>query len=165
MSDIASGLPSPWIVKYSKTKKREYYFNPETKESHWEPPSGTDYVRLKDYLREHPVRIRCLHILIKHRDSRRPSSHHNPHITITKAEAAKELERYRDAIFNKGASFEEIARERSDCNSYKRGGDLGFFGRGEMQPDFEKAAFALKVGEISGIVDTESGLHLIKRIA
>jgi len=41
---------------------------------------------------------------------------------------------------------------------------LGTFGKGQMQPAFERAAFALQVGEMSGIVDTDSGVHIIKRL-
>jgi NIMA-interacting peptidyl-prolyl cis-trans isomerase 1 len=58
----------------------------------------------------------------------------------------------------------QVAREESDCNSAKRGGDLGPFTRGKMQPPFEQASFALRIGEISPLVDTESGVHIIKRI-
>ena len=48
--------------------------------------------------------------------------------------------------------------------SAKRGGDLGVFGRGTMTPPFEKAAFALKAGELSGVVESESGIHVILRV-
>ena len=55
---------------------------------------------------------------------------------------------------------------RSPCaGSYKAGGDLGSFGRGAMQKPFEDATFALEVGQMSGIVDTDSGSHLIFRLA
>ena len=58
----------------------------------------------------------------------------------------------------------DAAKKRSDCGSYAQNGDLGMFGKGEMQKPFEEASFALKVGEISGIVDTDSGVHIIKRL-
>lgn len=61
-----------------------------------------------------------------------------------------------------GAAFEDLAREYSDDSSAARGGDLGFFGRGDMVPEFEQAAFALEVGEVSGVVPTRFGFHLIK---
>lgn len=61
--------------------------------------------------------------------------------------------------------FKEIASEFSDCSSAKRGGDLGSFGHGQMQKPFENASFKLQTGEMSDIVDTDSGVHLIYRVA
>ena len=58
-----------------------------------------------------------------------------------------------------------LAAERSDCSSFKNNGDLGFFGRGMMQKPFEDSSFGLNVGEMSSIVSTDSGYHLIYRIA
>jgi len=63
-----------------------------------------------------------------------------------------------------GQSFEELARDFSECPSGKDGGNLGEFGKGMMVPSFEKAAWQLLPGEISGIVRTQFGFHLIKRI-
>jgi hypothetical protein len=62
-----------------------------------------------------------------------------------------------------GANFENLAREYSqDPGSAGRGGDLGYFGRGLMVPPFEEAAFALEPGEISDVVETQYGLHVIR---
>ena len=65
----------------------------------------------------------------------------------------------------RGASFEDLAKKYSKCPSgASNGGNLGFFGRGMMVPEFEQAALALKVGEISQPVKTQFGYHLIKVI-
>ena len=61
-----------------------------------------------------------------------------------------------------GADFAELARANSDCPSAPNGGDLNFFPRGKTTPPFEKAAFELKVGEISDVVGTDYGFHVIK---
>ena len=70
---------------------------------------------------------------------------------------------FRKTIVAKEKTFDELASEFSDCSSAKRGGDLGLFGRGQMQKPFEDAAFALKVGELSEPVSTDSGVHIILR--
>lgn len=60
-------------------------------------------------------------------------------------------------------SLGELAMSESDCSSARKMGDLGFFGKGDMQKEFEESAFQLKPGEVSHVVETASGLHLIER--
>jgi peptidyl-prolyl cis-trans isomerase SurA len=64
----------------------------------------------------------------------------------------------------KGQSFEEVAREYSDDASASRGGELGWIDRGLTVPEFEEALFALGAGEVSGIVPTRFGFHLIEAL-
>ena len=61
--------------------------------------------------------------------------------------------------------FDKFARDYSECRSAANGGDLGVFGRGDMQQQFEEAAFALQPGELSDLVDSDSGIHIILRVA
>ncbi|MGD2142012.1 MAG: peptidylprolyl isomerase [Candidatus Bathyarchaeota archaeon] len=81
------------------------------------------------------------------------------HILVEKhSQALKVLEE-----IEAGENFVKVAKKYSICPSSKRGGDLGQFGRGKMVKDFERAAFALKVDEISGPIKTQFGYHIIKR--
>jgi peptidyl-prolyl cis-trans isomerase C len=61
-----------------------------------------------------------------------------------------------------GEDFAAIAKKESTCSSAARGGDLGIFGKGVMTPIFEKTAFALNKGELSSVVETPFGYHIIK---
>jgi parvulin-like peptidyl-prolyl isomerase len=89
-----------------------------------------------------PNKIRCAHILVE------------------KESLAKEiLEK-----INKGESFAKLAEQYSTDGSRRRGGDLGEFSKGVMVREFETAAFALEKGQVSGIVRTQFGYHIIKRL-
>jgi len=108
--------------------------------------------------------VHCSHLLVKHSGSRNPQSWRQPGpITRSKAEAINLLKGYRDEIVNGWTTLDQLAKKYSDCSSGKRGGDLDHFGRGKMQPTFEHAAFALKPGELSDIIETDSGVHIILR--
>ena len=102
---------------------------------------------VKDYYEKHKAdittnnQIKASHILVKSED-----------------EAKKILEQVK-----KGGDFAKIAKEKSiDTGSAGNGGDLGFFARGQMVPEFEKVAFSLKEGEVGGPAKTNFGYHIIK---
>lgn len=81
---------------------------------------------------------------------------------LTEEQAKAKAEDLRKKIVA-GASFEELAKaESDDTGSGANGGALGEFGRGQMVPEFEKAAFEAKVGEITPVVRTQFGYHIIK---
>lgn len=82
------------------------------------------------------------------------------HILVMNETHAKELiERIK-----KGESFEALAQQFSKCPSGKKGGDLGFFAKGQMVPEFERAAFVLDKGKITEKpVRTKFGFHIIKK--
>ncbi|GBF97346.1 hypothetical protein Rsub_10993 [Raphidocelis subcapitata] len=117
-----------------------------------------------------PAQVRASHLLVKHCGSRRPASWKEDPVTRSPGEALALIEAFRSQLVAGQPSpddlahrFAELAAVESHCNSAKRGGDLGFFGRGQMQPSFEGPAFALAVGELSGPVESDSGVHLILR--
>ena len=72
------------------------------------------------------------------------------------------LRRHEERIRSGQTSLGQLAVSESDDNSARKISDLGFFGKGDMQKEFEDAAFQLKPGELSHIVETASGVHLIK---
>ena len=99
-----------------------------------------------------PEQVRARHILIK----ADPTADEG-----VKKKARESIVKIQDRL-KKGEDFAELAKALSECNSAASGGDLGFFGPGAMVPPFEQAAYALSKGEVSGIVETDFGYHLIK---
>ena len=81
------------------------------------------------------------------------------HILVDSEEKAKEIA---EAIKAGNTTFEEAAKEHSSCPSKEAGGNLGEFGRGQMVPEFEEAAFSLAIGEVSAPVKTQFGYHVIR---
>ncbi|KAL8682269.1 MAG: hypothetical protein Q9186_001638 [Xanthomendoza sp. 1 TL-2023] len=162
-----AGLPSGWEVRHSNSKNLPYFFNASSKESRWEPPDETDVDKLKAYMAQNTQKregkIHAAHLLVKHKDSRRPSSWKEENITRTKEEAIDILIGYERRIQSGEVSLGDLAQSESDCSSARKNGDLGIFGKGEMQKEFEEVAFGLEPGQVSGVVDTASGVHLIQR--
>lgn len=99
----------------------------------------------------------------------KPESVRASHILVSVPKDAdekqkKELKKKADGILKElksGAKFEDLAKEKSDCPSKERGGDLGVFAKGQMVKPFEDAAFSLKPNTLSNIVETEFGYHII----
>ena len=91
-----------------------------------------------------PEQVLCQHILVKGSDDA----------------ALDKIKAIRERIVA-GGDFAEEAKKNSDCPSGQEGGSLGWFGRGMMVPEFDKAAFEMKKGEISGVISTEFGYHII----
>ena len=89
-------------------------------------------------------KVLCQHILVKG----------------TSSEAFEKIRAIRERIMN-GGDFAEEARKNSDCPSGQQGGSLGRFGRGMMVPEFDKVAFEMKKGDVSDIVTTQFGYHII----
>jgi len=110
-----------------------------------------------------------LHILRKHCNVKKPTSWRQEQVSCTKEEAAAHLAGLRSGLTTLASAdlrsrFEELAAEHSDCKSAKKRGDLGPFERGMMQRTFEDASFALNVGELSEVISTKHGEHLILRV-
>ncbi|RKT44145.1 peptidyl-prolyl cis-trans isomerase C [Thiocapsa rosea] len=102
----------------------------------------------------------------------KPESMRASHILIgvdagTGAEEKEIAKRKADEILDKlksGADFAELAKSESTCPSAQQGGDLGEFGRGQMVAPFESAAFGLEPGDLSEVVETQFGYHIIKAV-
>eukprot|EP01035_Chromulina_nebulosa_P033930 gene33930-45449_t len=163
-----NSLPEGWSQKASKSHPGKYYYiNSRTGETSWTMPTSSAFATAE------PTQVQVRHILKKHSGSRRPASWRCPNITQSKNESIQQITGYlqqlQDTLSREGYPamdhlFQQIAANESDCGSHERGGDLGMFGRGQMQRSFEEASFALEPQQLSGIVDTDSGIHIILRI-
>ena len=88
-------------------------------------------------------------------------------LRATKKRDKKEARKLAEQILEdlkKGKVFAKLARTYSDGPSGPKGGNLGRFTRGQMVPEFDQAVFNLNPGEVSGVVETQFGYHIIKRV-
>ena len=109
--------------------------------------------------------VEASHILIKHNKSRTPLDRlRNIPITRDIQEAKNIVSTIRQLLVVGGMHhFTNLAQIYSECGSATEGGSLGSFSKGDMQPAFEEVAFKLNKGELSDIVSTDSGIHIIMR--
>jgi peptidyl-prolyl cis-trans isomerase C len=116
------------------------------------PAEAKDFYDKNPEIFKTPEMIRASHILVKVEQGASPEE---------KAKALEKIKGIQKRIQG-GEDFAEVAKQVSDCPSKEKGGDLDFFQRVQMVGPFEDAAFALKPGQVSDIVETEYGYHLIK---
>jgi len=122
-------------------------------------------------------KARCLHILLKHKDLRMTKDPESQvrlkgkgPVTRTQAQAERELLAMQQALLDNPNVFHVLARKHSECDTAlqpgQSAGDLGWVSRGSCgNPQFEAVMFALKTYEVSDIISTPRGLHIIQRIA
>lgn len=121
--------------------------------------SDDDLKKAYDANKNQYEQVKARHILVAFKGS--PAAQAGK-TELTDEQAKAKAEDLRKQI-TAGASFEELAKKESDdVGSGAQGGDLGEFSRGQMVPEFEKAAFEAKVGDVTPVVRTQFGYHIIK---
>lgn len=166
LEPVAGEAQTEKLIRETKYNVRFAGFSKAQLEQGWTPSNAeiTQFLAVPENLEKvkkqyesskslyaQPEEVRARHILIKFEPGKKDSEE----AALKKVQGiAKEAQ---------GQDFAALAKKYSeDPGSQKQGGDLNFFGRGRMTPDFEKAAFALPVGQVSDPVKTEFGYHLIK---
>jgi parvulin-like peptidyl-prolyl isomerase len=166
IQDILVNKMKNLVVNQAKILKAELnnYYKKEYESAHLkqiliDPKQFVPFEEVKEYYDENvedefmkPGKIRARHILIS-----------VPQNATQEQEAAART-KIEDLLkqLNEGADFATLAKQHSNCASKQKGGDLGYFGEGDMVPEFEKAAYKLEKGDISPIVRTKFGYHIIK---
>jgi len=151
-------------VKVTKAELKNYY-KKEYESAHLrhiliDPKQLVPISEVEKYYNEHvedefmkPGKIRVRHILIA-----------LPPEGVTQEQDAAARAKIEDLLkqLNEGADFATLARQNSNCPSREKGGDLGYLSEEDMEPEFAKAAYKLEKGDISPIVKTKFGYHIIK---
>jgi hypothetical protein len=122
--------------------------------------SDADVKKAYDENKKDYEQVKAKHILIAFKGS--PAAQKGKK-ALTEAEAKAKAEELRKKIVAGTAKFEDVAKKESDdLDSGKNGGELGAFGRGQMVPEFEQAAFSAKPGDVTPVIKTQFGFHIVK---
>ncbi|XP_021195518.2 peptidyl-prolyl cis-trans isomerase NIMA-interacting 1 [Helicoverpa armigera] len=165
-------LPRGWRSMISRTTGGVFYFNRYTQTMQWHRPgdrptnghTSHSAQRERSRSRSPQQRLACSHILIKHKDCRNPIDSNDKPVTRTKEEAKLLAAEIHERITRDLITFADAAVGFSECASARNQGDIQpSLQRGRMQQSFEEAALALEVGQVSGIVESSSGFHIIMR--
>jgi hypothetical protein len=149
-------LPPDWVPLPSASHPDQvYYYNVKSRVSQWSRPEP----------RPDPASVRARHILIKHAQVKNPvSKGANPGpVSRAPEDGLRLIEELHQQVMADPSKFADVATKHSECNSYVRGGDLGNFKHDKMHKEFADAAFALHVNQVSGVVASPSGYHVIMR--
>ncbi len=141
--------------RYAERRSVEYlYFRPKD----FEADANVTETEIKRYYNLHensfvvPKQVKASHILLKLNEGASPEEEE----TIK-----KKIQELLEKI-KAGEDFHALAKANSECPSSAKGGDLGYFVKGKMDPEFEKTAFALNIGEVSDVIKSSFGYHIIK---
>ena len=125
-----------------------------------ERPKSAEEIALEEEIKRGPTEIVAAHILIAYQGAMRAA----PYVERTKEQALAFAQELRTRALG-GEDFAKMAQEHSDDRgSAADGGSLGSFRREQMVPEFSRAAFALEVGDISEVVESPFGFHVIQRM-
>jgi NIMA-interacting peptidyl-prolyl cis-trans isomerase 1 len=124
-----------------------------------ETPSGYFVIQRRTDPPTGPTKVSARHILISYVGA----EHAIPGVKRTEAEARTLADEIAKEAKAPGANWAELAKHTDEPGSKETGGDLGSFARGQMVPAFERIAFALAVGQVSDVVQTPFGYHIITR--
>lgn len=146
-------------IEFVKVSPKFFAVTREISDSDIKTFQAENNQKISDYYNEHistylePEKIRASHILIKAND------------TATEAEKTAALAKINNIAerIKNGEDFAAVAKAESEDGSKDKGGDLNFFSAGMMVEEFSNAAFALKINEVSDVVKTPFGYHLIKK--
>ncbi len=163
---FAADVPKPDadLMVYYEKNKDQFKTGPQRNVSWWHLPFSAveKDIKLNDAdLRSHYTRIRAKYARKESVAVNQIFLKLSPDAKEEQIEASrKRLEALRERVM-KGEKFTELAKAHSEGPGAKRGGELGVFGRGQMLPELEKVAYALKKGEVSQPVKTSFGMHLL----